>query len=126
MIQGFDISWRFLVVIVPASIPGLGLMAILWPWLHFYAFVPSVAVVGGIYWAVESRTRGGLRVRKYRSWWDKRTEPTGKLVLCGQVIQVRNHLTQIRSASISVVHGDEQLFPVSVGRQVVTTGEAWY
>lgn len=125
MIQGFDIPWRVLVVLVPASIPALLILAVLWPWLNAYALVPAGALVAGIWWAVEARTNRGLHVRQYQAWWDRRSEPNGRLVMCGFVIQPPV-LTHIRSSSSPVVRSSDPFIPGTTGRQVSQSGQSWF
>lgn len=127
MIQGFDIPWKLLRVLVPASIPALIVAFVFWPWIHAYALVPASGVLGGIYWAVEGRT-GDLHIRQYQSWWDKRQEPTGQLVVCGVLVESTPTMARVRSASVSVARSEETFLPDTAGRIVSQPGTAssWF
>lgn len=128
MIQGFDIPWKLLRVLVPASLPAFIVAIVFWPWIHAYALVPAGGVLGGIYWAVEGRTRGGLHIRQYQSWWDKRQEPTGQLVVCGVLVESSPPITRVRSSSVPVVRREETFLPDTAGRAVSQPGadSSWF
>ncbi|MEJ7648718.1 MAG: hypothetical protein WKF57_06765 [Nakamurella sp.] len=81
--SGFDLPLRKVLVTIFAVAIAFLPTAIAWVFIGSYALGITAAIVGGVFWLVEARTRKGLRLRAYRALLDKRKESLGKFQSCG-------------------------------------------
>lgn len=86
VIHGLDLPARGLVIALIGLLPGLLVSAIAYKIFGTYGFIMLPATEGGLFWLVESRTRGGLHLRQYQSLVDRRRSNVGKFTCCGVVV----------------------------------------
>ena len=92
VIQGFDLPMRGLTIAGFALIPALPLTAMVWPFLGVYALFTLFIVEAAAFWMIETRTRSGLKLRRYQRFLDMRKSVEGSFMICGEVVHPNEHL----------------------------------
>lgn len=111
VIQGFDIPWTVLRVLAIGFVPAMLLTAIMWVFVGEYAVLVLPMAEGALYWLLESRTRGGLRVRQYQAALDRQRARTNTYMSRGIVSSEAQTGFLIRSSvPIERPEPDEELF----------------
>jgi len=86
VIQGFDLPFRGLMIAGVSFIPAVVVTLIFWPLFGSLAVIAIPVVELAAFWIIETRTRSGLRLRRYQAFIDARRSLAGKFVCCGEVI----------------------------------------
>lgn len=101
IVGGFDLPLHTLKVLGAAAVPGLVVAALAWAVVGFWGLFAGAAVVGGIWWLVESRDSTGLRTKRWRGLADQRRARStlGVLVVCGEPVTSRHGRACVVKAS---------------------------
>jgi hypothetical protein len=90
VIQGFDLPARGLLIASLAFVPSLIITAIFWIFVGEYALVMIPLVEIGVFWLIEGRTRSGLKLRNYQTFYDKKRSSVGTFFVCGHPVDFRH------------------------------------
>lgn len=92
VIQGFDLPVRGLTIAGLAFIPAIPVTAIAWAVVGQYALVcvPIIEILA--FWLIESRTRSGMRLRRYQRFLDIRRSVSGTFMICNRPIHPLQHV----------------------------------
>ncbi len=92
VIQGFDVPIRGLTIAGLSLLPAIPVTAIAWTFLGSYSLlcIPIIEVLA--FWLIESRTRGGLQLRRYQRLLDIRRSVSGTFLLCDRPIEPLQHV----------------------------------
>lgn len=103
VIQGFDLPFRGLMIAGASFVPAVVVTIILWPLFGSLAIIAIPVVELAAFWLIETRTRSGLRLRRYQAFVDSRRSIAGKFVCCGEVIDPLHGVWgRVAASSISV------------------------
>lgn len=86
VIQGFDVPWRTIKVLLIGFVPAVAAAALAWLAVGEYAVGVFLAVEAAVYWVAETRTRSGLRLRRYQALIDRQRARLGVFTVCGRPI----------------------------------------
>lgn len=86
IVQGFDVRWRTVLILLATTPVGILLSLVLWPILNTPAILAAPITVAGGFWLVEHRTRSGLQLPMYRWLLDRRGSSVGEFFMCGRRI----------------------------------------
>jgi hypothetical protein len=87
VIQGFDLPVRGLTITGLALLPALPVAGILWQFIGSYALVSVLVIEAAAHWLIESRTRNGLRLRRYQRFIDIRKSVNGTFLVCSHPVK---------------------------------------
>lgn len=88
VIQGFDIPWRTIKVLLIGFAPSVLFAALAWLAVGEYAIGVFFAVEAATYWLIESRSRNGLHLRRYQTIVDRQRARLGVFTMCGRPIDM--------------------------------------
>lgn len=106
IIQGFDVRWRTVLILL-ATVPiALLVSLVLWPIAGTPAVLAFPLVIGIGFWLIEARTRSGLQLPMYRWILDRRASSVGEFFMCGRRIEPARQFGATIMASTVPVHPD--------------------
>lgn len=83
-----ELNWRLWIIFIAATPVALFVGAISWVFIGTLAIFSIPITLGLAAWLFYARSADGLRLRTYRSLWDRRAnQVVGKFILCGQVVE---------------------------------------
>lgn len=106
IVQGFDVRWRTVLILLVAVPAGLLLSLILWPIINTPAILACPLAVGAGFWLVEHRSRTGLQLPMYRWLLDRKSSSVGQFFMCGRRIDPARQFGATIMASTVPVHTD--------------------
>lgn len=83
VIQGIDIPARGLLIAGLAAIPALIATVIAWAIVGELGVVMLPIVELAAFWLIETRSRSGLRLRRYQTFYDQHRSISGTFICCG-------------------------------------------
>jgi len=86
VIQGIDIPARGLLIAGLAAIPAFIATVIAWMIVGELGVIMLPVVELAAFWLIETRSRSGLRLRRYQTFYDQHRSLTGTFVCCGAAI----------------------------------------
>lgn len=86
VIQGFDLPARGLLVAALAAIPGLIATVIAWTIVGQLGILMLPVVELLAFWLIEGRSRNGLQLRRYQTFYDRQRSMTGAYICCGVTV----------------------------------------
>lgn len=106
----FDVKVRHVMLLAAATPVAIVLLAAFWPLLGSLAVLLVPLVWGAAFYLFESRTRSGLKLRRYQALADRRNgqKSIGKVFMCGQPVAADRFGTRVMRAAAVPVHVDAQ------------------
>jgi len=86
VIQGIDIPARGLMIAGLAAIPALIATVIAWAIVGELGILMLPIIELAAFWLIETRSRSGLRLRRYQTFYDQHRSIAGTFVCCGAPI----------------------------------------
>lgn len=84
-----EMKWRTFWIAIFALVPGGILTAVFYPMIDAWAFLWMAISEGLAFYLIEKRSKEGLRLRTYQTFFDKKKSNINEFYLCGQRIDVR-------------------------------------
>lgn len=106
IVQGFDVRWRTVLIVLATAPIGLILTLVLWPIISEPAILVMPATVAGGFWLIEHRTRSGLQLPMYRWLLDRKGSSVGQFFMCGRRIEPGRQIGATIMASTVPVEND--------------------
>ncbi|MCC3299474.1 hypothetical protein [Arthrobacter caoxuetaonis] len=83
-----EMKWRTFWIAVFAMVPGGILTAVFYPMLDAWSFLWIAVTEALAFYLIERRSKEGLRLRTYQTFFDKKKSNINEFYLCGQRIDV--------------------------------------
>lgn len=83
-----EMKWRTFWIAVFAMVPGGILTAVFYPMLDAWSFLWIAVTEALAFYLIERRSKEGLRLRTYQTFFDKKKSNINEFYLCGQRISV--------------------------------------
>ena len=108
--QGFDLDRRHFWIIVVASLFIVPIIAVCYGPLKMgvYALLLAPFLYGIPFFLIETRSREGLKLRRYQAMMDSRMSNTGKFIMCGKEIYPATHRPRVLRKLTRPVAGSYQ------------------
>lgn len=100
-----EMKWRTFWIAIFALVPGGILTAVFYPMIDVWSFLWMAITEGLAFYLIEKRSKEGLRLRTYQTFFDKKKSNVNEFYLCGQRIDVRGEeFGTIRQITAPVHH----------------------
>ncbi|MGK3708802.1 hypothetical protein [Arthrobacter sp. IK3] len=109
-----EMKWRTFWIAVFAMVPGGILTALFYPMLDAWSFLWIAITEALAFYVIERRSKEGLRLRTYQTFFDKKKSNINEFYLCGQRIDVNGEeFGTLRQITAPVVREDTAREPAS-------------